>query len=141
MSPARLRLRVYLGDDHSLGPGKIALLEAVRAHGSISAAARSMNMAYRHAWELIDDMNRCFRSPVVATTSGGASRGGARVTEFGEEVIRRFRAMEQATRAATAADLTSLEAEVAGVPPCASGPGQRAASAARGSARRRSRAR
>ena len=113
---ARLKLRVYLGDDHSLGPGKVQLLEAVRELGSISSAARSMGMAYRHAWELIDDMNRCFRSPVVATASGGATRGGARVTAFGGEVIRRFRAMEEATRAATSADLASLDAEVARAP-------------------------
>jgi molybdate transport system regulatory protein len=138
MRPARLRLRVYLGDDHSLGPGKIALLEAVRELGSISAAARSMDMAYRHAWELIDDMNRCFRSPVVSTASGGSSRGGARVTGFGEEVIRRFRAMEHATRAATATDLASLDAEVAAPPRRASATAPRAGARAASRARRRS---
>ena len=53
---ARVRIRIYLGDGHSLGPGKIQLFEAVREHGSISAAARSIGMAYRHGWELIDDM-------------------------------------------------------------------------------------
>jgi molybdate transport system regulatory protein len=138
---ARLRLRVYLGEDHSLGPGKVQLLEAVRELGSITSAARSMDMAYRHAWELIDDMNRCFRSPVVATASGGATRGGARVTAFGEEVIRRFRAMEQATRTATAADLASLEAEVARTARASPGPAARAARAARRSRRERPRAR
>ena len=141
MSPSRLRLRVHLGRDHSLGPGKVQLLEAVREHGSISAAARSMDMAYRHAWELIDDMNRCFRSPVVATASGGATRGGARVTAFGEEVIRRFRAMEQATRKATAADLASLEAEVARTTRASRRSDGRAPTSARRSARPRPRAR
>ncbi len=111
---ARIRLRVFLGEEHSLGPGKVQLLEAVRELGSISSAARSMGMAYRHAWELVDDMNRCFRSRVVQTASGGATRGGAKVTAFGDELIRRFRAMERATRAAVAADLAALDAAAAG---------------------------
>ena len=122
---ARVRLRVFLGEEHSVGPGKVELLESVRELGSISSAARSMDMAYRHAWELIDDMNRCFRSPVVATTSGGASRGGARVTAFGEELIRRFRAMERAARTAVAADLAALEAAAAGTRRRAPAPGAR----------------
>jgi molybdate transport system regulatory protein len=109
---ARVRIRIYLGDGHSVGPGKVQLLEAVRERGSISAAARSMGMAYRHGWELIDDMNRCFRSPVVTGVSGGRAGGGATLTPFGEEVVRRFRSMEQLGRAAMAEDLEALEREV-----------------------------
>jgi molybdate transport system regulatory protein len=105
----RVKLRVTFEGDHSLGPGKIQLLEAVRAHGSISAAARSMEMAYRHAWVLIDDMNACFGAPVVATRSGGSAGGGARLTPLGEELVRRFRAMERRARRAVAADVAALE--------------------------------
>ena len=90
-SVTRVRLRIYLGEEeHKLGPGKIQLLEAIREHGSISAAARSMGMAYRHAWELVDDLNRCFRSPVVSASTGGRAGGGAEITELGEELIRRW---------------------------------------------------
>jgi molybdate transport system regulatory protein len=71
-------------------------------------------MAYRHAWELIDDMNQCFRSPVVEATSGGRAGGGATLTPFGEEVARRFRAMEEAAREAMAPDLDALERQVVG---------------------------
>jgi molybdate transport system regulatory protein len=109
---ARVRIRIFLGDGHSVGPGKIQLLEAVRECGSISAAARSMGMAYRHGWELIDDMNRCFRSPVVTGVSGGRAGGGATLTAFGEEVVQRFRSMEQRARAAMAEDLEVLDREV-----------------------------
>jgi molybdate transport system regulatory protein len=110
----RVRLRIYLGEDeHKLGPGKIQLLEAIREHGSISAAARSMGMAYRHAWELVDDLNRCFQSPVVAASTGGRAGGGAEVTPFGEELIRRFHAMEKATRRAISRDLDALDARLA----------------------------
>jgi molybdate transport system regulatory protein len=110
----RVRLRIYLGEEeHKLGPGKIQLLEAIREHGSISAAARSLGMAYRHAWELIDDLNRCFETPVVEASTGGRAGGGAEVTRFGEELIRRFHAMEKATRRAIGRELAALEARVA----------------------------
>ena len=111
---ARVRIRIYLGDGHSLGPGKIQLLEAVRELGSISAAARSMGMAYRHGWELIDDLNRCFRSPVVEGVSGGRAGGGATLTPFGEEVVRRFHSLEERARAAMAPELEALDRQVAG---------------------------
>jgi molybdate transport system regulatory protein len=109
---ARIRIRIYFGAEHSVGPGKVQLLEAVRQLGSISAAARSMGMAYRHAWELIDDMNQCFRSPVVTGTSGGRAGGGATLTPFGEEVVRRFRSMEKRARKAMARDVEALDREV-----------------------------
>jgi len=105
---ARVRLHIHLDGDHTLGPGKVQLLEGVRDHGSISAAARGMEMAYRHAWELIDDLNAGFGRPVVETASGGRAGGGARLTEFGEELVRRFRAMEASTERAIARDLRAL---------------------------------
>lgn len=108
----RLRLHVHLGAEHSLGPGKVQLLETVRELGSITAAARSMGMAYRHAWDLLDDLERCFRRPVVETASGGRAGGGARLTPFGAQVIRRFRVMERAANAAMARELRALESEL-----------------------------
>ena len=106
---ARVRLHIHLDGDHSLGPGKVELLEGVREHGSISAAARAMQMAYRHAWELIDDLNQGFGRPVVETASGGRAGGGARLTAFGEELVRRFRSMEASTERAIARDLRALD--------------------------------
>jgi molybdate transport system regulatory protein len=105
---ARVRLHIHLEGDHTLGPGKIELLEGVREHGSISAAARAMEMAYRHAWELIDDLNRGFGRAVVETASGGRAGGGTQLTTFGEELVRRFRAMEASTERAIASDLRAL---------------------------------
>jgi len=111
---ARVRLRIYLGEEeHKLGPGKVQLLEAIREHGSISAAARSMSMAYRHAWELVDDLNRCFKSPVVAASTGGRAGGGAEITPLGEELIERFHSMERATHRAIGRDLDALDAKLA----------------------------
>ena len=109
----RLKLRVLFAGEHSLGPGKVDLLEAVQRHGSISAAARSMGMAYRHAWVLIDDLNQCFGAAVVATAAGGRSGGGARLTALGEELVRRFRAIERRAQRAVGGELAALAARIA----------------------------
>ena len=69
------RLRVLLAEAIAIGPGKAELLRHIREEGSISAAARAMNMSYRRAWLLVDTMNHCFLAPVVSTATGG-SHGG-----------------------------------------------------------------
>jgi molybdate transport system regulatory protein len=102
------RLRVVLGENIAIGPGKIALLEAIGATGSISGAAKSMGMSYRRAWLLVDTMNRCFETPVVATEAGGASGGGTRLTPTGAEVVRRYRNLEARAACAGADDLAAL---------------------------------
>ncbi|MDE2089900.1 MAG: LysR family transcriptional regulator [Gammaproteobacteria bacterium] len=80
--------------DIALGPGKADLLEGIAATGSISAAARRMGMSYRRGWQLVDTMNRCFKRPLVETSTGGVRGGGARLTDLGEDVLRRYRKME-----------------------------------------------
>jgi molybdate transport system regulatory protein len=99
-----VRIRVVHGEDFAIGPGKADLLEAIDRTGSISAAARELGMAYRRAWLLVDSMNRCFRSPLVETATGGSSGGGAVVSELGREIVRLFRAMEQSALAAIEAE-------------------------------------
>ena len=73
-----------------LGYGRIVLLERIRECGSITKAAKSMEMSYRHAWELIDSMNRQSPKPLVASATGGRNGGGAKLTEEGAAAIRLF---------------------------------------------------
>jgi molybdate transport system regulatory protein len=108
----RVLLRLYLRSDRPLGPGKVKILESIRHTGSISGAARGMKMSYRSAWLLVDSMNSLFREPVVTTAQGGRGGGSATLTRFGDEVVRRYRSMERATRRAIAADLAVLERSV-----------------------------
>jgi molybdate transport system regulatory protein len=107
---ARLTLRIDLSSGDAIGPGKIRLLEAIRAHGSITQAGQALGMSYRRAWLLTDDLNRCFREPVVATQLGGSAGGGARLTAFGEKLLARYRAIEAGAHKAGAAHLRALEA-------------------------------
>lgn len=90
----RVRLRVTRGKTAIMGPGKADLLEAILASGSISQAARHMRMSYRRAWDLVDDLNSQFVTPLVQTSRGGTRGGGAQLTETGEQVLQRYRAME-----------------------------------------------
>jgi molybdate transport system regulatory protein len=106
---ARVLLRLYLSSDRPLGPGKVQILESIRDGGSISEAARWMKMSYRSAWLLVDSMNSLFKKPVVNTTLGGRGGGSATLTDFGRDVILRYRTMERATRRAIAKDLAALE--------------------------------
>jgi molybdate transport system regulatory protein len=99
------KLRILLGAEIAIGPGKADLLDAVARTGSISAAAREMGMSYRRAWLLVETMNRCFKAPLVATCKGGAGGGGAHVTELGLEVLARYRAMELKAAASVAAEM------------------------------------
>ena len=99
--PPRLTLRVDLGPKQSIGPGKMRLLDAVAETGSISSAGRALGMSYRRAWMLIDDLNSSFRKKVVSTTLGGKEGGGAKLTPFGQELVKRYRAIEASATKAT----------------------------------------
>ncbi len=103
----KLKVQLMVGDAIALGPGKADLLDAIRAHGSISAAARAMGMSYRRAWLLVDTMNRCWDPPLVATAPGSA---GARLTPAGEDVLARYRALQgRIGDAAAGEELAALE--------------------------------
>lgn len=88
-----------------MGPGRADLLMAIERTGSISAAAREMEMSYRRAWLLVDAMNRCFQEPLVETATGGQGGGGAQVTGFGRMVLQRYREMEAKAAACVAKEM------------------------------------
>ena len=107
---AALTIRIDFGAFGYLGPGKIALMELISKHGSISSAGKEMGMSYRRAWLLMDEINHIFREPLVETQMGGSGGGGARLTKLGRDVIGRYRAIEGAAAASSAADLRALKA-------------------------------
>ena len=101
----KLALRIEFDEERAIGPGKARLLELIQQHRSIAAAGRAMGMSYRRAWLLVDTMNQAFKSPVVVTLTGGKAGGGAAVTEFGKEVLQRYKAMEEKASASVAREL------------------------------------
>ena len=104
------RLRVRQSDRIAVGPGKIALLEAIEATGSLSAAARTLDMSYRRAWLLLDELNACLRSPAIISVQGGAAGGGSRLTDAGRRLVATYRRIERTAEAACSDDLQDLVA-------------------------------
>lgn len=114
MTPAKKTdgawLKIVLGVEIAMGPGKADLLDHIIATGSIAAAGRRMKMSYRRAWLLVDEMNHMFNSPVMTTAKGGkGGGGGAMLTPLGRDVLARYRNMQVATNAAIAGDLKVLK--------------------------------
>jgi molybdate transport system regulatory protein len=107
------RLRIYFDAETMLGPGKADLLQSIQETGSISAAGRRMGMSYKRAWTLIDTLNHYFREPLVISSAGGKSGGGASLTPLGVEVLTRYRHMQAATEWAIAADVERLSELIA----------------------------
>ncbi len=108
MAGTHLSIRIDLASGNRIGPGKIALLEAIRSTGSISAAARSIGMSYRRAWLLVDEINRTLREPAVTAETGGRRGGGAMVTPVGERVVGLYRAIEAQARAAAGGEFRAI---------------------------------
>jgi molybdate transport system regulatory protein len=108
MAAAGLSIRVDLATGLRIGPGKIALLEAIRSTGSISAAARALGMSYRRAWLLIEEVNNGLCEPAVTTESGGRHGGGATLTAVGERVIDLYHDIESQAAAAASRQFHAL---------------------------------
>jgi molybdate transport system regulatory protein len=104
----RFRMRIQQADAIALGPGKVTLLEAVKEHGSISAAARSLGMSYRRAWLLMDELNRSLNSPATMSEHGGQSGGGSVLTPVGEEIVRLYRDIETEAQSACSEQIAAL---------------------------------
>ena len=105
---AKLWIKVDLGEGRQIGPGKIALLKAIERERSIAGAARALEMSYRRAWLLVDEMNRDLAAPVVETRIGGRQRGGAVLTELGADLIELFEGLRSKVEAQSAGPLERI---------------------------------
>jgi molybdate transport system regulatory protein len=112
----RPQIRIMFRKAIAMGPGKADLLKAIERTGSISAAARELGMSYRRAWLLVDTMNQCFMTPLVETLTGGQHGGGARVTELGQDVLKRYLAMEAKATASVQRELSEFAGLMASIP-------------------------
>ena len=108
--PGLSHLRVNIGGDFYLGPGRADLMELIAETGSISAAGKRMGMSYKRAWSLVQALNEGFGAPLVEASRGGAGQGGALLTANGAEVLRRYRNMQAKTREAIATDVAGIAA-------------------------------
>lgn len=86
-----LSIRIDLPNGSRFGPGKADILTAIDAEGSISAAAKALEMSYPRALRLVNEMNSQFAKPLVLKFQGGANRGGAHLSDLGQDVLQIYR--------------------------------------------------
>jgi len=77
------------------GPGPLELLEQIEETGSISNAAKAMNMSYKKAWELINHLNAQTNFPIVVPQAGGEKGGGSTLTCEALELIKYYKALRK----------------------------------------------
>ncbi|VVD72274.1 molybdenum-dependent transcriptional regulator [Pandoraea communis] len=102
-------LWLHRGNSSLGGQARIALLEQIAAHGSITAAAKATGMSYKAAWDAVDAMNQLAGEPLVARSTGGRGGGGTRLTARGAKLVAAFRAVEAAQRQFLARVANDLE--------------------------------
>src|ERR1700690_40103 len=107
-----LSVRIDLATEGRIGPGKILLLENIRACGSISAAGRAMDMSYKRAWALVAEINRVCGRAAVERQAGGKNGGGAVLTPFGVSLVARYRKIERSAESAARKELLALRADL-----------------------------
>lgn len=107
-----LSVRIDLDPEGRIGPGKIQLLEHIQATGSISAAGRAMEMSYKRAWDLVDELNRICGRAAVERQTGGKNGGGAILTPFGISLVERYRKIERAASTAARTQLQALKTDI-----------------------------
>jgi molybdate transport system regulatory protein len=107
-----LSVRIDLDSEGRIGPGKILLLENIRSCGSISAAGRAMDMSYKRAWDLVDEINRICRHAAVERQTGGKNGGGAILTPFGMSLVARYRKIERDATSAVRKELLALRTDI-----------------------------
>jgi molybdate transport system regulatory protein len=108
----QLSVRIDIDHEDRIGPGKIVLLEKIREFGSISAAGRAMDMSYKRAWDLVDEINRICRQPAVERQTGGKNGGGALLTPFGISLVARYRKIERDAAIAVRKELAALRSDI-----------------------------
>jgi molybdate transport system regulatory protein len=87
-----------VGGENFGGAGRVTLLAAIAESGSITKAAKSINMSYKAAWDAVDNMNNLAGEPLVERVSGGKGGGGTRLTARGTQLVQNFRLIEREHR-------------------------------------------
>ena len=89
--------------------GRVHLLKAIQKTGSLSKAAKSLNISYKKAWQLLDSVNKSAKKPVTINSIGGKGGGGAELTDYGKSLIKAFDEINKGCWAFLDAQLKKIE--------------------------------
>ncbi|MGR9116032.1 MAG: TOBE domain-containing protein [Gammaproteobacteria bacterium] len=87
------------GAPHLLSPGRkydyLELLERIDSSGSISAAANTMGMSYKAAWDAVEAINNMAELPLIERRTGGRNGGGTVLTANGRRLVAAYRRLDK----------------------------------------------
>ncbi|WP_298238120.1 LysR family transcriptional regulator [uncultured Algibacter sp.] len=88
----KIKSRIWIESEDNvlLGEGRVHLLKAINKTGSLSKAAKSLNISYKKAWQLLDSVNKSAKKPVTINSIGGKGGGGAELTDYGKSLVQAF---------------------------------------------------
>ena len=88
----KIKSRIWIETEGNvlLGEGRVQLLKAIDETGSLSKAAKTLNLSYKKAWHLLDSVNKSSKKPVTTNSIGGKSGGGTQLTNYGKTLITTF---------------------------------------------------
>jgi molybdate transport system regulatory protein len=86
------------GEANRFALDQISLLQAIDNTGSISAAAKESGISYKTAWDRLERLNNLSREPLVSRSAGGSKGGGTQLTEYGKNIVKGFKQLEEQHR-------------------------------------------
>ncbi len=107
----KIKSRIWIESEDNvlLGEGRVHLLKAIDKMGSLSKAAKSLNISYKKAWQLLDSVNKAAKKPVTINSIGGKGGGGAELTDYGKSLVRAFDEINKNCWAFLDEQLTKIE--------------------------------
>ena len=76
-----------------MGDGGLCLLQALKARGSLTLAARDVGWSYRHAWEYIRRAERVLGAALTGSVPGKGTNRGTALTSYGVNVLETLAAL------------------------------------------------
>ncbi len=77
-----------------VNPLKVQLIKEIRNNGSLSGAAKKMEISYQHVWTMVKEMNRIAPSSLFLKQRGGANGGGTSISDYGERILREYQTIQ-----------------------------------------------
>jgi formylmethanofuran dehydrogenase subunit E len=94
----RSKLWIDIDGEPVFGKGRMQLLNAIGATGSITQAARAVNISYRRAWSYIKAMEKRLGIRLVECQAGGKSGGGASLTAEARSFLEKYEELDKGIR-------------------------------------------
>ena len=95
---ARSKVWLELDGKPFFGEGRYTVLRAIECHGSMKRASEETGIPYRRMRGAIYVMEKAIGVPLVVRSRGGASGGGASVSDAARKLMRLFEKQEEGVR-------------------------------------------